>query len=1505
MARSEGSDSNGFTLVLKELLSLHGHNNSQNEEPRLGFDLVLQELMAEREKAAVATALLKQQNELMAEREKAAVATVSLKQQEETARLMAKQQNEMMLRLQKQQEEFQARQDQLLAKQDKERLVAQKQRDKERLEAQKRQDMYVAKIFEVVNQQKEELSFFRTGGSDKSNFDLPDKQILAQRKQQQQRKSMTRSKADISEFDSLQEIEADQNESADLEVSEFILSTSPEVSEYEINDLLGAKIDKGENEVENAEEELDVLRNKDRRMKRGPPMLRQEEVESTKEEKPPTPTTVLSEPVKAKMRAIAEEIYKPRTNKVETNLFIIREVMSRYPDDLAPLLKLCPKFDIILAHMLVFRLGVRVQEVDWTSDMKDWNEEDCRRVGRSMATVMRMVQTGLAAAEAWKKRYVQLGVLFDEVEGFEDFILEIANNSLRDNKFGMIFRVGIGAALSVIDAGTDVYVVSTYYESEELYMKANLLLAMILSNLFVEIMLVLGVYQQKNWRVKLSESLICLLFLRPVVDAYRVSSGHSDIDKIDGLLELVINKCIELGCESIPGCILQLYVWMLNPGEAGVYALASIGISSLTTGFASAMIAFDMDVDVPHREAQPRFYGYIPDENGSRMKCFTLMTMMSALHNLSRSLGCALLAASNGGVMWVVYLSGGEMLLFFVLKVLRGDFYYWPRFEGPVAKIVSLLGRFVMKVIVDYSGCLHLRHPYEMGGLMFSLSMLWAQVFPFIALYLVDDNGSNLGGRTRREMLSFLIGIFILWLVLTITFFCTIDISYIGTFFGTKAGPQYTVELFESGNTDHAKFNAIFTNRLQYTEKIHGKVNGWVAKNLDRWRRDKPEWFKIELIPDKFLPKEIFEEEGGARRKRSSVSIFRQDPPVKGGDLKVDPTRKSKVLPHSDGASSAGQWRELAEDLYEVRTNNYKSNFIQVKRIFAEKEELVRELMELCPKFREIISHILEDKFGWRVQKVDWTSEMSDWGLEECRRVGCSLATFIRKRKTGEHAIDAWRLHYVQLDVLFKEVEGFGDFMLAIANRTLRDSIYGMVYRVSVGALLSMIDAATDIYVISTYYQSVELYGQANAMLAMLLVNASLQLLSVYSQYKRKSWSVIGKEALITLLFLRPAVDAYRVATNHEDDEATFDSLAEMVLNKCCELAGESIPGAILQLYVWLLAPEKAGTYALVSIGISCLTTGFASAMIAFDMDVDVPHRKAQPKFYGYIPDQHGPRGRCFILMTSISAFHNLSRSLGCALLAASDTDNLVLIFVGGEIGLYLVYKILRDDFHYWIRLDGKIAIFGSLFSRIVTKVIADFSGCLHLRHPYELGGFGFTLSLVWAQILPFVALFFFSGKDEGGNVKDIMTGFLAICFIAWLVLNITFFCTIDLSYLNTFVGTKTAPQYTCELFLTSQEDHQRFRAVFKNRIEYTKSIHGKVKEWVEDNIDEWRRDQPDWFKIEMIPDEFLSKNLIEAVGGAKRRRSIVSMREMVGLREASVGRVHPQAVEEMNVEDM
>jgi len=180
-----------------------------------------------------------------------------------------------------------------------------------------------------------------------------------------------------------------------------------------------------------------------------------------------------------------------------------------------------------------------------------------------------------------------------------------------------------------------------------------------------------------------------------------------------------------------------------------------------------------------------------------------------------------------------------------------------------------------------------------------------------------------------------------------------------------------------------------------------------------------------------------------------------------------------------------------------------------------------------------------------------------------------------------------------------------------------------------------------------------------------------------------------------------------------------------MMANKGTELATESISGCVLQLYVWLNNPEEAGSFALGSIGISALTTGFSSAMIAFDFDVDDPHRRNQPNFYGSIPDDNGARGRCFVLMTLISALHNLSRSVGCYLLAAAENKSLVLYIVGSEMFLYLLFKLARSDVMFWPRMEGTVAIMISMVQRVCVKMIVDFTGCLHMRHPFELGKLG------------------------------------------------------------------------------------------------------------------------------------------------------------------------------------
>ena len=165
------------------------------------------------------------------------------------------------------------------------------------------------------------------------------------------------------------------------------------------------------------------------------------------------------------------------------------------------------------------------------------------------------------------------------------------------------------------------------------------------------------------------------------------------------------------------------------------------------------------------------------------------------------------------------------------------------------------------------------------------------------------------------------------------------------------------------------------------------------------------------------------------------------------------------------------------------------------------------------------------------------------------------------------------------------------------------------------------------------------------------------------------------------------------------------------------ELFTESIPGSVVQVYVLLTSSGNTlGKGALFSIVISTLTTGFTSALMSFDKDVDVDCRTFFPEFYGYIPDNNGTRGRCFLLMTLISSLHTLSRSVGCSLLAASGGASLVLPFIGGEMLLYFSWKAVRGDFMYWIRVEGALGLLMTFFFRFGIKIIVDFTGCLQFR---------------------------------------------------------------------------------------------------------------------------------------------------------------------------------------------
>ena len=69
--------------------------------------------------------------------------------------------------------------------------------------------------------------------------------------------------------------------------------------------------------------------------------------------------------------------------------------------------------------------GMKVVNVSKTSTTLNWTEENCRAVGRAVAALQRKRGSGVEALRAWRIQYGQLSVLFDGIEGFEEFMLDI------------------------------------------------------------------------------------------------------------------------------------------------------------------------------------------------------------------------------------------------------------------------------------------------------------------------------------------------------------------------------------------------------------------------------------------------------------------------------------------------------------------------------------------------------------------------------------------------------------------------------------------------------------------------------------------------------------------------------------------------------------------------------------------------------------------------------------------------------------------------------------------------------------------------------------------------------------------------------------------------------------------------------------------------------------------------------------------------------------------------
>jgi hypothetical protein len=326
----------------------------------------------------------------------------------------------------------------------------------------------------------------------------------------------------------------------------------------------------------------------------------------------------------------------------------------------------------------------------------------------------------------------------------------------------------------------------------------------------------------------------------------------------------------------------------------------------------------------------------------------------------------------------------------------------------------------------------------------------------------------------------------------------------------------------------------------------------------------------------------------------------------------------------------------------------------------------------------------------------------------------------------------------------------------------------------------------------------------------------------------------------------------------------------EMTIMKVVEMFAEAIPGVIIQLMAILTRGKHVGTSAWLSVAVSAITTGFASATISYDWDTEPKNRGEAPDFYGYIPAKASKRTLVFVSMLLFTAGMLLIRCTTIVLLGLMG-GTWAFLYIGVDLGLYLLVKILRGDFWYWLPLGGNIEIVSSILMRVMVKIIVDFTSLAQLRHPNEVGGaywlFGLLLTMGSLPGSIFVASPY---VDERAIdiASSIMRSFIPITSLCFVI----FFWNIESKYWNTFFSIQRGKDMTIAFFHEGANDEMKFVVFYASRHQWV-SIEGEIKKWVELNWAKWEEEKPEWFTDVMkasVPVDF-----IPADGDARRRESV------------------------------
>jgi hypothetical protein len=95
--------------------------------------------------------------------------------------------------------------------------------------------------------------------------------------------------------------------------------------------------------------------------------------------------------------------------------------------------------------------------------------------------------------------------------------------------------------------------------------------------------------------------------------------------------------------------------------------------------------------------------------------------------------------------------------------------------------------------------------------------------------------------------------------------------KYRYTLWSWTSGRQLVHDYFLKGNDDQMKFKIFGCNRLLWESDIGEEAKVWMWENWARLKEEKPPWFKMERVPDEYIPAGELEQLGHNRKRRGSA----------------------------------------------------------------------------------------------------------------------------------------------------------------------------------------------------------------------------------------------------------------------------------------------------------------------------------------------------------------------------------------------------------------------------------------------------------------------------------------------------------------------------------------------------------------------------------------------------------------------------------------------------------